>query len=118
MKISVFGLGYVGCVSASCLANEGHDVLGVDINSVKVDLINSGRTPIIEKDMLEIVSRNVKEGRLRAITDSAEAIASTDISLICVGTPSRPNGSLDLGFVEKVCEKIGRCILTVPCQLK
>lgn len=107
MKISIFGLGYVGAVSAGCLANNGHDVVGVDPNKIKVSLINEGKTPIIEKDIGEIIEESVNTGRLRATTEVSEAVNASDISLICVGTPSQLNGSLDLKYVRKVCEEIG-----------
>ncbi len=107
MKISVFGLGYVGAVSAACFAKEGHDVLGVDVSQTKVDIINDGRSPIVEEGINELISEMVGEKRLRATTDVAEAIRHTEISLVCVGTPSNANGSLDLKYVVRVCEEIG-----------
>jgi GDP-mannose 6-dehydrogenase len=107
MKISIMGLGYVGAVSAGCLAKEGHEVIGVDPQQTKVDLINSGKTPIIEKDIGEIIAAEVASGRLRATTDVAEAVKHTDLSLICVGTPSLGNGHIDLKYVRRVCEQIG-----------
>lgn len=107
MKISILGLGYVGAVSAGCLANDGHEVVGVDPNKIKVSLINEGKTPIIEKDIGEIIEESVNTGKLRATTEVSEAVNATDISLICVGTPSQLNGSLDLKYVRKVCEEIG-----------
>ncbi|WEF35665.1 nucleotide sugar dehydrogenase [Pseudoduganella chitinolytica] len=110
MKISIFGLGYVGAVSAGCLATDGHDVIGVDPNRTKVDLINQGTTPIIEKDIGEMISKTVKDGMLRATTDVRDAVLNTDMSLICVGTPSQLNGNLDLSHVRKVCEQIGEAI--------
>jgi GDP-mannose 6-dehydrogenase len=110
MKISIFGLGYVGAVSAGCLAKDGHQVIGVDPYKAKVDLINSGQTPVIEQDIGEIISEVVKNGRLRAVTDVKESVDKTDISLICVGTPSQLNGSLDLRYVRKVCEEIGAAL--------
>lgn len=110
MKISIFGLGYVGAVSAGCLAQDGHDVIGVDPYQPKVDLINAGQTPVIEKNIGEIISTAVNEGRLRATRDVAEAVAGSEISLICVGTPSQQNGSLDLKYVRAVCEEIGLAI--------
>ncbi|AVR95987.1 nucleotide sugar dehydrogenase [Pseudoduganella armeniaca] len=110
MKISIFGLGYVGAVSAGCLATDGHDVIGVDPNRTKVDLINQGTTPIIEKDIGEMISKTVKDGKLRATTDVRDAVLNTDMSLICVGTPSQLNGNLDLSHVRKVCEQIGEAI--------
>lgn len=110
MKISIFGLGYVGAVSAGCLATDGHTVVGVDPNRTKVDLINQGTTPIIEKDIGEMISKTVKDGLLRATTDVRDAVLNTDISLICVGTPSQLNGNLDLSHVRKVCQEIGAAI--------
>ena len=110
MKISIFGLGYVGAVSAGCLAHEGHEVIGVDPYQPKVDLINAGNTPVIEKDIGEIIEGAVKNGLLRATTDTKEAIDNSEISLICVGTPSQLNGSLDLKYVRNVCEQIGNAL--------
>jgi len=110
MKVSVFGLGYVGTVSAGCLANDGHEVLGVDPIQTKVDLINQGHTPIIEAEIGEIVAANVKAGRLRAVVDAVEAMQKTDLSLVCVGTPSQPNGNLDLRFIRRICEQIGHAL--------
>jgi GDP-mannose 6-dehydrogenase len=107
MKVSIFGLGYVGTVSAGCLANDGHEVVGVDPIQMKVDLINQGHTPIIEQEIGEIIAANVKSGRLRAVVDPAEAIQATDLSFVCVGTPSQPNGNLDLRFIRRICEQIG-----------
>jgi len=112
MKISIFGLGYVGAVSAGCLANENHTVIGVDPVRTKVDLINQGKTPVIEKDIGEIIEKTVAKGLLRAIQDTDEAVKNTELSLICVGTPSQPNGNLDLKYVIKVCEEIGTALKT------
>ena len=114
MKISIMGLGYVGAVSAGCLAEEGHEVIGVDPQKSKVDLINAGKTPIIEKDIGDIIERNVLEGRLRATTDVQEAVRHTDLSLICVGTPSMGNGHIDLRYVKRVCEQIGEGLRNHP----
>jgi GDP-mannose 6-dehydrogenase len=114
MKISIMGLGYVGAVSAGCLAKQGHEVIGVDPQQAKVDLINAGKTPIIEKDIGEIIERAVAEGRLRATTDVLEAVRYTDISLICVGTPSLGNGHIDLKYVRRVCEEIGTALKDHP----
>lgn len=110
MKISIFGLGYVGAVSAGCLASDGHEVIGVDPNQTKVDLINQGMTPIIEKDIGEMVATTVADGRLRATRDVREAVMASEISLICVGTPSQLNGNLDLSYVRRVCEEIGAAL--------
>src|ERR1044071_6976911 len=107
MKISIFGIGYVGCVSAACFAHAGHDVTGVDVNPTKVDIINSGKSPIVEPQMNELIHDAVKAGKLRATTDSMEAVKSSDISLVCVGTPSKPNGSLDLGHGARQYRECG-----------
>ena len=107
MKISIFGLGYVGTVSAGCLANDGHEVVGVDPLLTKVDLINAGRSPIVEAGLGPIVASAVNEGRLRATCDQNQAIQETDLSFVCVGTPSQPNGNLDSSSVRRVCELIG-----------
>ena len=114
MKISIMGLGYVGAVSAGCLAKEGHEVIGVDPQQTKVDLINAGKTPIIEKDIGEIIQKAVAEGKLRATTDVAEAVKHTDLSLVCVGTPSLGNGHIDLKYVRRVCEQIGEGLRDHP----
>src|SRR5262245_34280049 len=107
MKISVLGLGYVGAVSAACLAEEGHEVVGVDPESRKVELINAGKAPIIEKDIGGMIERQVNAGRLYATTKVADAAQRSDLLLVCVGTPSRSNGDIELKYVERVCEQIG-----------
>ena len=107
MKISIFGIGYVGCVSAACFARAGHEVIGVDVNPTKVEIINSGKSPIVEPQINELIHEVAQEGKLSATTDSLKAVNSSDISLVCVGTPSKPNGSLNLDHVRKVCEEIG-----------
>jgi GDP-mannose 6-dehydrogenase len=107
MKISVLGLGYVGAVSAGCLAKDGHEVVGVDPERTKVELINAGRSPIIEKDIGAIIAEQVAAGRLRATSELDDAVRQTDLSLVCVGTPSQPNGGIDLKYVRRVCEQIG-----------
>src|SRR5271170_2209846 len=99
LRISVFGLGYVGTVSAGCLANDGHEVVGVDPLPTKVDLINRGLSPIIETDIGEIIAATVKAGRLRATSDPVQAIRETDLSFVCVGTPSQANGNLDFRYI-------------------
>ena len=110
MKISIFGLGYVGAVSAGCLANDGHEVIGLDPNQTKVDLINQGVTPIIEKDIGAMITKTVASGHLRATCNIHEAVMGSDISLICVGTPSQLNGNLNLSYVRRVCEEIGNAL--------
>src|SRR6266550_7094734 len=107
MRISVFGLGYVGSVSAACLASAGHKVIGVDVNPIKVELINLGRGTVVEERIGELTAEMVNTGALRATTDVGEAVAATDISLVCVGTPSAPNGSLSTTYLERVAEQIG-----------
>src|SRR5947207_4896170 len=110
MRVSVFGLGYVGSVSAGSFAADGHEVIGVDVNAEKVAAINAGRSPIVEPGLDDLLARNAAEGRLRATTNTAEAIADTEVSLLCVGTPSRRNGSLDLTYLERVSEEIGAAL--------
>ena len=107
MRISVLGLGYVGAVSAGCLAQEGHDVIGVDPEQRKVDLINAGKTPIIEKDIGQIIERQVAAGRLAATMDVVDAVQRSDLVMVCVGTPSRSNGDIELKYIRRVCEEIG-----------
>jgi GDP-mannose 6-dehydrogenase len=110
VRISVFGLGYVGTVCASCLASDGHQVVGVDVNPTKVDLINRGLPPIIEADVDRKVAQAVSGGRLRATSDSRIAVLESELSMICVGTPSQSNGSLDLSRVRDACEQIGTAL--------
>jgi GDP-mannose 6-dehydrogenase len=114
VKISVFGLGYVGCVSAACLAGRGHEVVGVDVNPTKVTLIRDGKAPVVEERIGELTAEVVASGALTATTDVADAIARTEISLICVGTPSSSNGSLSTVYLEKVAEEIGAGIARKP----
>ena len=110
MKISIFGMGYVGTVSAGCLAQNGHEVIGVDPVRTKVDLINAGQSPIIEAEIGEIIAAAVKNGKLRATDNQDEAINQTELSFVCVGTPSQANGNLDLTYIRRVCELIGRAL--------
>ncbi len=110
MKVSVFGLGYVGSVSAASFAADGHTVVGVDVNPDKVASLNEGRSPIVEKGLEDLIRTAAADGSLRATTDTAEAVAATELSLLCVGTPSRKNGSLDLSYLERVCEQIGAAL--------
>ena len=116
MKVSIFGLGYVGTVCAGCLAKEGHEIVGVDPVRTKVDLINFGKSPIIEADIDEIIAEAVKTGRLRATDDSREAIRDTELSFVCVGTPSQINGNLDLTHVRHVCEQVGHALRDKPTR--
>lgn len=107
MNISVFGLGYVGVVSAACLANDGHQVLGVDISEDKVDSINRGVSPIVEEGIGEMLAEQVQSGRLRACLSAQEAMRETDISLISVGTPSEANGALSLTAIDQISKELG-----------
>ena len=110
MRISVFGLGYVGTACAGCLSAAGHQVVGVDINPQKVDCINGGRAPIIEPEIGELIEQSVRKGRLSATTIAAEAVLDSELSLVCVGTPSLGNGNLDSSYVESACEQIGTAL--------
>jgi GDP-mannose 6-dehydrogenase len=110
MRVSVFGIGYVGSVSAASFAADGHDVIGVDVNADKVAAINAGKSPIVEPGLEELLARGVEDGHLRATTETAAAVRESDVSLVCVGTPSRKNGSLDLTYLERVCEEIGTAL--------
>jgi GDP-mannose 6-dehydrogenase len=110
MDISIFGLGYVGCVSLGCLAKNGHNVIGVDTNQDKVNQINTGVATIIEKDIDVIIAREYQNGRIRATTDTMDAIENTGISIVAVGTPSTSRGHLDLNYIFKVAENIGKAL--------
>jgi GDP-mannose 6-dehydrogenase len=110
VRVSVFGLGYVGTVSAASFAADGHEVIGVDVNPDKVQAINEGRSPIVEPGLDALLQKGRDERHLRATTDTGEAVDGTDLSLICVGTPSRKNGSLDLSYLQRVCEQIGEAM--------
>ena len=114
MDIAVIGLGYVGCVSAACLAQMGHTIIGVDINETKVNMINDGLSPIIEKNLDSIVKDQVASGRLKATRDIDKAVSQSGIVFICVGTPSRANGSLNTEYIERVCIEIGRALAQKP----
>jgi GDP-mannose 6-dehydrogenase len=107
VKISIFGLGYVGTISAGCLASDGHEVIGVDPVPAKVNLLNCGQSPIVEADIGEIIAATVRSGRLSATHDPTLAIKETELSFVCVGTPSQPNGNLDLRYIRRICEQIG-----------
>jgi len=110
MRVAVFGLGYVGCVSAAGFASRGHDVVGIDLNAAKVGLVQDGKTPALEPGLADLVAKSVADGRLRATSDGAAAVADADLSLICVGTPSSDNGSLSTEALERVVETIGRAL--------
>ncbi len=110
MKISVFGLGCVGAVNSACLASQGHEIIGVDIDKNKIDFINQGKSPLYEPGLDELIQTQVNEKRLKAITDVHQAVTNTDISIICVGTPSTEIGGLELGFVENILTQIATVI--------
>jgi GDP-mannose 6-dehydrogenase len=110
MRISIFGLGYVGAVSAACLAERGHVVTGVDPNADKVDLINSGRAPVVEAELAQLTQRAVAEKRLRATADPVRAVLDSEVTFVCVPTPSQANGNLDFHFIERVCTEIGAAL--------
>jgi GDP-mannose 6-dehydrogenase len=107
MRISIFGLGYVGAVCAGCLSARGHDVVGVDISKAKIDLINNGKSPIVEPGLEALLAQGIQSGRLRGTTDFSAAVRDTDLSMLCVGTPSKKNGDLELNYIESVCREIG-----------
>jgi GDP-mannose 6-dehydrogenase len=110
MKVSIFGLGYVGTVSAGCFAQDGHLVVGVDPVPAKVDLLSKGLSPIVEAEIGEIIAGVVKSGQLQVTSDHNEAIGKTEISIVCVGTPSQTNGNLDLRYIRRICEQIGAAL--------
>jgi GDP-mannose 6-dehydrogenase len=110
MRISVVGLGYVGAVCSAAFANEGHDVIGVDIDTKKVELINAGKSPIVEKDLDILIKKGVEEGKLRATTDLKDAIQNSDITFIAVGTPSKENGNIDLTYIKEAAKSIGEVL--------
>lgn len=110
MNIAIFGLGYVGSVSAGCLSEAGHQVVGVDIHPDKVERINRGESPIVEAGLERLIREGQRAGRLRATTDAAEAVRDTTMCWLCVSTPSRPDGSLDTQYLERVCEEVGAAL--------
>jgi GDP-mannose 6-dehydrogenase len=109
-------MGYVGTVSAGCLAQDGHEVIGVDPVRTKVDLINAGRSPIVEEDIGQMIAAAVQARQLRATSDANEAIQQTELSFVCVGTPSQANGNLDLTYIRRVCEMIGDALKNKPSR--
>jgi GDP-mannose 6-dehydrogenase len=114
MRVTVLGLGYVGAVVAGCLARRGHRVIGVDTEPGKVALVNSGKSPIIEREIDEIIAREVAAGRLSATVEVADAVPDSDLIMVCVGTPSRRNGEIDLKHVRRVCQQIGAALPSHP----
>jgi GDP-mannose 6-dehydrogenase len=110
MRISIFGLGYVGAVSVACLARDGHDVIGVDVDASKLELIRSGRSPIVEEGIQELMRNVVASGRVRVTNDARTAVLESDVSFVCVGTPSGANGSQDLTAVHRLAEQLGAAL--------
>ncbi|MBX3601538.1 MAG: nucleotide sugar dehydrogenase [Rubrivivax sp.] len=110
MKISIFGLGYVGAVSLACLARDGHHVIGVDIDPTKLRLISEGKTPVVEDGMVDLMQQVAASGRVSVTTDAEEAVLGSEISLVCVGTPSAANGSQDQGAILRLAEQMGRAL--------
>lgn len=110
MRIAIFGVGYVGAVSAACLARDGHSIVAVDVDAGKLAALSAGESPIIEPGLNALIADVAASGRLSTTTSAAEAVADTDLSLVCVGTPARPNGALDTQYVGRVCEEIGKAI--------
>jgi GDP-mannose 6-dehydrogenase len=116
MKISIFGLGYVGAVSLACLARDGHQVIGVDVDAAKLDLIRSGMTPVVEEGMVELMAKVAASGRITVTTDSRQALLDSDLSLVCVGTPSAANGSQDQGAVRRLAKDLGQALREKDAQ--
>jgi GDP-mannose 6-dehydrogenase len=110
MRVSIFGLGYVGAVSLACLARDGHDVVGVDVDAAKLELIETGKTPVVEAGMVELMANAAASGRVRVTRDVALAVSQSDLSLVCVGTPSAPNGSQDQSAVLRLAREMGAAI--------
>ncbi|WP_065760791.1 nucleotide sugar dehydrogenase [Pseudomonas defluvii] len=116
MHISIFGLGYVGAVCAGCLSARGHQVIGVDISEAKIEMINQGQSPIVEPGLEALLQEGLRKGLLRGTTDVQAAVLETDLSLLCVGTPSKKNGDLDLVYMEAVCRQIGEALRDKPSR--
>jgi len=110
LAVSVFGLGYVGCVSAACLAARGHQVVGVDANPGKVEFLRRGQSPIVEERIGELTAEVVRDGRLTVSDDPARAVHASDVSIVCVGTPSGAGGRLSTRYLERVSEQIGQAL--------
>ena len=114
MRISIFGLGYVGAVSLACLSRDGHDVIGVDIDRTKLELIMAGKTPVVDEGMVDLMARVAASGKVTVTTDAQRAVLDSEISLVCVGTPSAANGSQDQGAILRLAEEIGQAIGEKP----
>jgi|ETNmetMinimDraft_13_1059891.scaffolds.fasta_scaffold48858_2 GDP-mannose 6-dehydrogenase len=110
-RLSIFGLGYVGAVSTACFASRGHRVVGVDPDASKVDVINSGKSPIVEAGLGGLLGEGVREGSISATGDVDRAVLESDLSLICVGTPSAPDGGCDLKYLREVSRQIGTALV-------
>ena len=110
MKVSIFGLGYVGCVTAGCLAKEGHEIIGVDVVSSKVEKLAGGRPTVVETGLEDLIAEAHRQGRITATTDGIAAVLASDASIICVGTPTGPDGSLELTALRQTAELIGKGI--------
>lgn len=116
MRISIFGMGYVGAVCTACLAQRGHQIIGVDVSKHKVELINAGRSPIVEPGLDELLAAGKNAGRIRATSDYTDAIQNSDITMVCVPTPSKRNGDLSLEYIEAVCREIGMAMRDKPSR--
>ncbi len=110
MRISIFGLGYVGAVSLACLARDGHSVIGVDVDKAKLELIRDGKTPVVEEGMVDLMARVAASGKVSVTTDVLQAVLDSELSLICVGTPSAPNGSQDQSAIIRLAHDLGRAM--------
>ena len=115
-RISIFGLGYVGCVSAACLARDGHDVTGVDVSAEKVASVNAGKSPVVEPGLPQLIADAVQAGRLRATLDAALAVRESEVIFICVGTPAAAHAALEIEAVQRVCEQIGNALRAGDCR--
>src|SRR4051812_25778820 len=116
MNISIFGLGYVGAVSLACLARDGHSVIGVDVDTAKLDLIRTGKTPVVEEGMVDLMAKVAASGRVSVTTEANQAVRDSELSLICVGPPAAPNGSQDLSPMLTLVRELGRAMQTKPAR--
>ena len=114
MKIAVFGLGYVGTVTAACLAEKGHSILGVEVDSVKLEKLRQGQSPVIEKGLDDLIRKGIQSKRIRVTTDSTEAIRKSDMAIVCVGTPCNADGSQNTDTIKLVAAKIGSALKNIP----
>ena len=110
MKISIFGMGYVGCVTAACLMKQGHSIIGVDVIKEKVEVLNKKRWPIFEPGLDDLARKQLSLNRLEATNDEQKAIDESQISIICVGTPGQPDGNVDLNYLKRTCINIGKTL--------